>query len=263
MDDMKWIMIKTMREMNDLTQAELAQRADVSVRLISALETGTYASRPGDDVLRRIGEVLCPEEPDFLLHNGGRASVFLKALEQDKGSDPLLVNMMKELADVTGQRVVDSVFSRWSGYVRGMPSSQLRRDISFSLAEAMAEIIQSAKFIGVAQQEMLWRDLVVSIEGLMSDAEKTLSMEDALQRLRQSRITNNLSAREEALRAAFFAAYDSWSACASSHLSSYVLCDIVCLMEWPDTPSNRQVISLHLYRFAMAVSAHRKGHQWM
>ena len=85
MESINFAMLKATREMKGLTQRQLADLSGVSSKLISALENGSYTSNPGADTLRRIGEVLRPEEPDFLLKSNIRnISALLKMLEDER-----------------------------------------------------------------------------------------------------------------------------------------------------------------------------------
>lgn len=92
-----------------------------------------------------------------------------------------------------------------------------------------AEIVQTAEFAAKPSHEAMWRDLIISIEGLVAKFRRNDSFEgisvfeESLYRLRQSRISNDPRSRHEALRAAFFAVYDKWAECSRAEQVDNIL----------------------------------------
>ena len=265
MERINFAMLKATREMKGLTQRQLADLSGVSSKLISALENGSYTSNPGADTLRRIGEVLRPEEPDFLFKsNIGNMSMLLKILEGDKSVDLLLIRLMKDLEDVSKTDAVGSVLASWSGYTGGMRLLELRQKGLSSLIEAIADTIQTAEFAANPHQEVIWKNLIISIEELVAEFRENDSsggmsvFEESLYRLRQSRISNDLRSRHEALRAAFFAVYDKWAECSRAEQVGNILADIVCLLSWKDTLGYRETVGMYLFEFAKIKAKYEK-----
>lgn len=265
MESINFAMLKATREMKGLTQRQLADLSGVSSKLISALENGSYTSNPGADTLRRIGEVLRPEEPDFLLKSNIRnISALLKMLEDDKSVDPLLIRLMKDLEDMSKTNAVGYVLAGWSGYAGRMRILELRQKGLSSLVDAIAEIVQTAEFAAKPSHEAMWRDLIISIEGLVAKFRRNDSFEgisvfeESLYRLRQSRISNDPRSRHEALRAAFFAVYDKWAECSRTEQVDNILADIVCLQSWKDTLDNRETVGMYLFEFAKIKAKYEK-----
>ena len=113
----------------------------------------------------------------------------------------------------------------------------------------------------------MWRDLIISIEGLVAKFRRNDSFEgisvfeESLYRLRQSRISNDPRSRHEALRAAFFAVYDKWAECSRAEQVDNILADIVCLQSWKDTLDNRETVGMYLFEFAKIKAKYEKEAQ--
>ena len=248
---MNYQALRHLRESKNLTQAQLAEKANLSDKTIRDIETGRN-SNPSQATLDAVCRILCPDDPEKFweaIKDDPDFSQEKDLLEHDRKHIPnVIVPILADLLNKEKENAVSYTISCLCGYLRGGSSQAPIRNTSITLLNAFATVVHTAQLSKAPLEvEAFTRYIIRDFESLAhSEGISQLKAEKGrklISDLQNSRAANLSHDRCAAVREIFFWIYDAWEIICEKGITYEILSHIFILLDTAkDTAELRRIL---------------------